>query len=92
MQRRVHAESSSIFSIPEVPRIAQGDEAAEHEAAAGGIAGEDDARGRDAAILQPLMGGHDVVDRRGKGMLGGESVVEGEDPHPGGHAMCAIRD
>jgi hypothetical protein len=55
------------------------DQRGDGEPAAGGLPGERDVRGDGAEVEQRSVGLEGVVDRRRVRMLGGESVVDGED-------------
>ncbi len=54
------------------------------QAAARGIAGDDDARGGETLVQQPAKGRHGVLDSRRMRMFRGQAIVEIEGDDPGG--------
>ena len=63
--------------------IAGVDQGGDGEAAAGGLSREGDVRRGGAVVQEGFVGGEGVVDRGRVRVLGGEPVVDGDDPGAG---------
>jgi len=63
--------------------IADGQQGGDGQPAAGRIASNGDVCRTDALVEQPAVGGHRIIDRSRKRMLGSQAVVERQHPRPG---------
>ena len=77
------------------PAVPQRQQRGDGEPAAGGVARDDEVRGRHALLQEPSIGGHRVVHGRGKRMLGRQAVVEQQRAGAGrrrdGRRQVAVR-